>query len=122
MSQEQLAFKLADTAFASTEYTPHVPIHKREPSDEVCQFQYRPATASNEWDQHQWECLRIYELTRQDLNRALDDTDICNLKRVLIERLSGESGGVMTERSWSYRMAFKVWEACGKTWLTCWLE
>jgi hypothetical protein len=120
--EEQLTYKLADTAFASTEYTPNVPIHKREPSDELCVFRYRPSKAPNEPDDHYFEMLRTYELAKQDLNRALDDNDIYNLKRVLIERLSGESSGVMTERSWSYRMAFKVWETCGKTWLTCWLE
>ena len=118
MSQEQLAFQLAD----AEPYQPRIPIHKRDPADEICVFQYRPSESPGQPDDHYFEMLRTYELTRQDLIRALDDNDICNLKRVLIERLSGESGGVMSERSWQYRCCFKVWEACGKTFLTCWLE
>jgi hypothetical protein len=122
MSQEQLAFQLADEPVAKIEVARFVNLWKRKPVDQSVDFKYRPSEAPNEPDDHYWECLLIYELTRQDLNRALDDTDICNLKRVLIEKLSAKSGGVMSERSWSYRMAFKVWESCGKTWLTCWLE
>lgn len=125
MSEEQLAFKLADETFASTD-APYVyiPIWQRKVSDdnETVKFEPRPAEAPNERDGHYWECLRTYELTREDLNRCLDDTDIRNLKRVLIERLSAESGGLASEREWEYRMAFKVWSACGRTWLTCWLE
>lgn len=124
MSSTQLAYQVADDAFAATGYEPYVPISKREPDHEECTFEYRPGSGPDEVvDDNRWTCLRTYELTKADLNRALDDFEINRLKRVMIRRLSDESGNLTSYEMEDYRLAFKVWEACGQTWwLTCWLE
>jgi len=127
MSSTQLAYQIADSAFAATGYEPYVPIHKREPDHEECTFEYRPGEGPGEGpdevvDDNRWTCLRTYELTRADMNRVLDDWEINRLKRVMVDRLFEESGRLTSDETFEYRLAFKVFEACNQTWLTCWLE
>ncbi len=103
----------------STEF---VPLWKRVPAYEDCSFFHRPASAPNERDDHMWTCLRTYEVTKGDLNAGFTLKDLEQLKRVMIEQLSAESGGLTTEQKWIYEMRCRIWKACSEYWMTVWLE
>jgi hypothetical protein len=127
MSTEQLAFQLADAAFASTDpgpevEPPHGPLWQRDPDHETCTFSYRPSESLGEPDDHFWTCWRTYSVTAKDQNAGITLTDLQQIKRLMIEQLSSESRGLTTEQKWEYELRWAVWRADEKTWLTCWLE
>jgi len=115
MSQEQLAFRLVEEPKPADVF---MPVWKRQPVAQHCTYEWRPAEALNEKDEERWSVYRTYLLTKSDFRRGITDTDVKNIKRLMIEELSAESQGRSSERYWDYTACFRVEDHL----LTCWLE
>jgi hypothetical protein len=109
----QLSFQLIEE-----EPVDSLPVWKRKPNNHECTYEFRQAEAPNENDEERWSVYRTYLLTKSDHRRGITDTDVKNIKRLMIEELSGESQGRSSERYWDYTACFRVEDHL----LTCWLE